>query len=82
MNPSTFGEHLRKARMDAGLNIRELGETLGVTEDTVINWEVRGRMPTRGNMERVRMVMENPDFRNIILRTEQGDQIGESGGGV
>jgi len=31
--------------MDAGLQIKELAGILGVTEDTVINWEVRGMRP-------------------------------------
>jgi len=44
-NPRTFGEHLRKARIDAGLLIKDLAKELGVTEDSVINWEVRGMMP-------------------------------------
>ena len=53
-NPKTFGEKLRKARLDAGLNIRELAEKIGVTEDTVINWELRGMMPLKkGIRERV-----------------------------
>ncbi|MBW1669766.1 MAG: helix-turn-helix transcriptional regulator [Deltaproteobacteria bacterium] len=46
-NPWNFGERLRKARMDAGLKIKELAGLIGVTEDTVINWEVRGRRPLR-----------------------------------
>ena len=37
INPKTFGERLRKARMDAGLQIKELAAMVGVTEDTVIN---------------------------------------------
>jgi DNA-binding transcriptional regulator YiaG len=28
--------------MDAGLQIKELAEMIGVTPDTVINWELRG----------------------------------------
>ena len=31
--------------MDAGLLIKEFAELIGVTEDTVINWEVRGMRP-------------------------------------
>ena len=55
-NPRTFGEHLRKARIDAGLLIKDLAAKVGVTEDTVINWEIRGRMPrpkAREALERV-----------------------------
>ena len=46
-NPKTFGEKLRKARLDAGLNIKELADIIGVTDETVINWEIRGRMPMK-----------------------------------
>ena len=31
--------------MDAGLLIKELAAIIGVTEATVINWEVRGMRP-------------------------------------
>ena len=44
-NPRNFGERLRKARMDAGLQIKDLALMLGVTQDTVINWELRGMRP-------------------------------------
>jgi DNA-binding XRE family transcriptional regulator len=44
-SPMTFGERLRKARMDAGLQIKKLAVLLGVTQDTVINWEIRGVTP-------------------------------------
>jgi len=50
-NPKTFGERLRKFRKDRGLSMRELAEELGVTEDTVINWEVRGVRPRREKFE-------------------------------
>ena len=33
--------------MDAGFQIRHFAEIIGVTQDTVINWEVRGMMPLR-----------------------------------
>ena len=55
-NPKTFGEHLRKARIDAGLLIKGLASKLGVTEDSVINWEVRGRMPRPRARETLRRV--------------------------
>ena len=49
-NPITFADHVRKWRMDKGLLIRELATQLGVTEDTVINWERRGRLPRFKNL--------------------------------
>ncbi len=45
--PKTFGEKLRKARMDAGLQINELAKRVGVTNETVINWELRGMKPKK-----------------------------------
>jgi len=55
VNPGTFGDKLRKTRMDAGLQIKALAAMIGVTEDTVINWELRGMMPR--NIGRVKTVL-------------------------
>ena len=38
---------LRITWMDARLQIKELARMLGVTEATVINWELRGMRPMR-----------------------------------
>jgi len=43
--------------MDGGLKIRELARRLGVTEDTVINWEVRGLTPRKQNLERIEALL-------------------------
>jgi len=60
-NPKDFGERLRKSRMDSGMQIKELAEMLGVTIETVINWEMRGSKP-RGSkiMERIMRLFEVP----------------------
>jgi len=42
-NPKNLGENIRKARIDRGLMIRELGELAGANETTVINCELKGR---------------------------------------
>ncbi len=47
VDPKTFGERLGKAKMDSGLLIKDMADLVGVTEDTVINWEIRGRRPWR-----------------------------------
>ena len=52
--PKSLGENIRKARMDKGLLIRELASQIGVTEDTVINWEVRDIKPEGRNLEKIR----------------------------
>lgn len=33
--------------MDKGLEIKEFAEIIGVTPDSVINWEIRGVKPRR-----------------------------------
>jgi DNA-binding XRE family transcriptional regulator len=38
-NPHTFGEYLRKYRMDKGLFAKDLARIVGVTEQTILNWE-------------------------------------------
>jgi DNA-binding XRE family transcriptional regulator len=60
INPTAFGERLRKARMDTGLQIKELAAIIGVTEDTVINWELRGMRPLRKKLRnKVALFMGN-----------------------
>ena len=58
-NPRTLGEKIRKARMDKGLMIKEIASQLGVTEDTVINWEIRDINPESRNLERLREFLKN-----------------------
>jgi DNA-binding transcriptional regulator YiaG len=41
--------------MDAGLQVKELAALVGVTADTVINWEIRGMKP-RGRYTRERII--------------------------
>ena len=59
-----FGEKRRKARMDAGLQIKELASRLGVTEATVINWEVRGMGPMR---REVRAFLDEFVLKNQLI---------------
>ena len=43
--------------MSKGLMVRELAAILEVTEDTVINWELRGIRPRRKSIENLRKVI-------------------------
>lgn len=43
--------------MDSGLMIKELASQLGVTEDTVINWEIRGIRPVGRNLEKLKEIL-------------------------
>lgn len=56
-NPQTLGERIRKARMDKGLMIKELAQLIGVTEDTVINWEIRNIKPIGSSMEKLKATL-------------------------
>ena len=53
VNPQSFGEKIRKIRLDKGLQIKDVADAIGVTEDSVINWERRGMRPRKGLMERL-----------------------------
>jgi DNA-binding XRE family transcriptional regulator len=44
-NPKNLGEELRKKWYDLGLQIKEVAKAIGVSEDSVINWELRKVTP-------------------------------------
>lgn len=52
-NPQTLGEKLRKARMDRKMTLKEVAALVGVSDTSVLNWEIRGKMPEESRMERV-----------------------------
>jgi len=54
----TFGEELRKKRMDLGLQIKELARLVNVTSDTIMNWELRNVKPGRKNLRTVKKFLE------------------------
>jgi len=56
--PKTLGQHIRKARMDRGLLIRELAALVGVSPDTIINWELRDVKPMGKNLGKIRKAMD------------------------
>jgi len=55
--PRTVGERIRKARMDKGWMVKQLAGRLGVTPDTVINWEKRNLKPMPKQAKRLRAVL-------------------------
>ena len=63
-NPQNLGQKIRKARMDKGLMIKELASQIGVTEDTVINWEIRDIQPKEESMARIKEFIEKNPFNN------------------
>ena len=56
-DPKTFGDYIRRARMDKGLLIRELATLVGVSPDTIINWELRHVKPTGKGLEKIAQVL-------------------------
>ncbi len=56
-NPKTFGERIRKKRMDLGLTMKEVSQKLGVSETTIHNWEIKGRKPYRRTEEKLREIL-------------------------
>ena len=51
--PQGFGEWLRRLRLDHGMLIKDFARLVGVSEDTVINWEMRGRKPSERSREKL-----------------------------
>lgn len=50
LEPRTLGEEIRKARLEAGLEIKEVADMLGVCKSTIYKWEVRGRKLSKKNL--------------------------------
>jgi transcriptional regulator with XRE-family HTH domain len=51
--PRTIGDHIRQAREKRGLLQREVAELIGVTPETVANWEKNKTEPVVGVMPAV-----------------------------
>ena len=56
-NPKTFGELLRKKRMDKRLTMKDIATRLGVRETTVYNWEIRNKKPYRRTREKLKSIL-------------------------
>jgi DNA-binding XRE family transcriptional regulator len=54
--------------MDCGFQIKELAKILGVTEDTLINWEKRGVSPTLKNFKKALEWMGDTSIRRMKER--------------
>ena len=56
-NPKTFGQELRKKRMDLGLQTKELARLVRVTSDTIMNWELSNVKPTCKNLTIIKRLL-------------------------
>ncbi len=43
--------------MDMGLKIKEFSEIIGVTPDSIINWEIRGVKPRKRYLQKAKTVL-------------------------
>jgi len=43
--PNTLGEYIRKRGMEQGISQVELAKAIGVNEMTIVNWEIKARIP-------------------------------------
>jgi transcriptional regulator with XRE-family HTH domain len=51
--PQSLGEHLKKRRRELALLQREAGERMGITKETVANWEKDKTKPVPSQFKRV-----------------------------
>jgi DNA-binding XRE family transcriptional regulator len=59
LRPKTLGERLKKKRLDMELFQKDVAQIVGVSADTVTNWE-RGRTkPSKHAMIRIQQFLEN-----------------------
>ena len=55
---SEFGERLRKARIDKGMNQEELADTIGLTQASISQFEKGLRMPTPANIRKFAQILD------------------------
>jgi transcriptional regulator with XRE-family HTH domain len=66
---STFGQCIKKARLEKGLKQRELAARVAVDEMTIVNWERYDAMPTR-RRDKVKVACQvlGLDFGELVSR--------------
>jgi predicted transcriptional regulator len=55
----TFGDYIRKWRLEQGLFQRDLAKVIGVDEMTIVNWETGKTKPAKNNLERIKNFCTN-----------------------
>jgi DNA-binding XRE family transcriptional regulator len=64
-DPKTLGNYIRKWRMDKGISQVELARTLGVNEMTIVNWEIKAKVP-RIKAVRERLTRAIPGAKGLL----------------
>jgi transcriptional regulator with XRE-family HTH domain len=72
-NPQTWGEHIKKRRLELELYQSQVAEIIGVTESTITNWEKHRSEPM---LWVIPMVIEFLGYEPGLLSTQTfGEQI-------
>ena len=56
--PKTLGELIRKHRIESNLTAKELASIIGVTEDTILNWEKDRTFPSQERLTLLRVKLD------------------------
>jgi len=79
IKPKTFGQKLRKKRMDLGLQVKDLAKYFDVNQDTIINWELRNVKQSWRNLRTVERFLElnkqNSGFSTKISAFTRGEML-------
>jgi len=65
LNPKTLGEHLKKKRLESGLLQREVAQSLGVSEMTIVAWEKNHASPAIQYIPRIIAFLGYLPYPNI-----------------
>lgn len=67
--PATFGDFIKKARLEKGLKQSELAAKISVDEMTVVNWERYSTIPTRKRDKTMAVyAVLGLDYRDMVHR--------------
>ena len=56
--PKTLGERIKKKRMDMGLFQKDIARIIGISTDTITNWEKGRTEPNNDNMLQIQRFLE------------------------
>jgi len=58
LRPKTLGDRIKKKRMDMGLFQRDVARIIGVSVDTITNWEKGRTRPSRYSMLKIHQFLK------------------------
>lgn len=78
-NPKTFGQKLRKWRLDNNLTIKALSKIIKADEMSIINWEKRNRTPIYKYVRKIKEVTEIEITKGFRERRKTKPEPGSPG---